>query len=85
MSDIKEGLSDIKEGSKVTCAYCKKEVAVQFVTDYNGTTAYNLTCFHRNAMCPTCHQLAKDVSDKISEVRKHCATCDPAEDEDDDE
>ncbi len=80
-------ISDIKEGSIVKCAFCKKETAVQFVSDYNGTTAYNLECFHRNAICPTCNEMAKDVSDKISEIQKHCVNCDPAidvDDEDDD-
>lgn len=81
MSDI----NDLKEGSTVKCAFCKKETTIQFISDYQGTTGYNLACFHRNAMCPTCHQLAKDVSDKISEVQKHCVNCDPViEDEDED-
>ncbi len=78
-----ETMTEIKEGSMVKCAYCKKDVAVQFVSEYGGTTAYNLTCFHRNTICPTCNEMAKDVSDKISEVQKLCITCDPAEDEDD--
>lgn len=80
-------MSEIKEGSTVKCAFCKKEGAVQFVTDYNGTNAYTLACFHRNALCPTCGQMAKDTSEIISEVHKHCATCDPplADDADEDE
>lgn len=76
-------MSEIKEGSIVKCAFCKKDVAVQFVKDYNGTNGYNLACFHRNALCPACGQLAKDVSDTISEVQKHCVTCDPALADDD--
>ncbi len=75
-------MTEIKEGSIVKCAFCKKDVAVQFINEYNGVSGYNLACFHRNALCPTCNQMAKDTSDKISEVRKHCATCDPAEEED---
>ena len=75
-------MTDIKEGSIVKCAYCKKDVAVQFVNQYDGINAYNLVCFHRNAFCPTCNQMAKDVSDTITKVEKLCATCDPAEDED---
>lgn len=77
-------MTDIKEGSIVKCAFCKKDVAVQFVSDYNGITAYNLACFHRNALCPTCNQMAKDVSDTIKEVKKYCVNCDPAEDNDED-
>lgn len=75
-------MSEIKEGSIVKCAFCKKDVAVQFVNEYGGVTAYNLVCFHRNALCPTCGQMARDVSDKIAEVQKHCATCDPPEADD---
>jgi hypothetical protein len=75
-------MTDIKEGSIVKCAFCKKDVAVNFVNEYNGINAYNLACFHRNALCPTCNQMAKDVSEKISEVQKHCANCDPAEEDD---
>ena len=70
-------MSDIKEGSVVKCAFCKKDGAVQFVSFYGGITAYSLACFHRNTLCPTCGQLAKDVSDSITEVHKHCTTCDP--------
>jgi peroxiredoxin len=77
-----EIMTDIKEGSIVKCAFCKKDVAVQFVSEYSGVNAYNLVCFHRNALCPTCGQMARDVSDKITEVQKHCATCDPAEEDD---
>lgn len=76
-------MTDIKEGSVVKCAFCKKESAVQFVIEYNGISAYNLKCFHRNALCPACGQMAKDVSDTITEVKKYCVTCDPAEDEED--
>lgn len=70
-------MSEIKEGSKVTCAFCKKDVEVQFVAEYEGINAYTLTCFHRNALCPTCGEMAKDVSDTIKEVHKYCVTCDP--------
>lgn len=70
-------MSDIKEGSTVKCAFCKKESAVQFITDYDGVNAYTLVCFHRNALCPTCGQMAKDISETISKVEKHCAACDP--------
>ncbi len=75
-------MSEIKEGSMVKCAFCKKEAAVQFVSEYSGITAYTLACFHRNTFCPTCGQIAKDISDLISEVQKHCVTCDPPLDDD---
>jgi hypothetical protein len=77
-----ENMTDIKEGSIVNCAFCKKEVAVQFVVENNSITAYNLACFHRNALCPTCGQMARDISETISEVKKHCLTCDPPLDDD---
>lgn len=75
-------MSEIKEGSIVKCAFCKKEVEVQFMGEYGGMTAYNLKCFHRNALCEGCGQMARDLSDTIKEVKKHCATCDPPLDED---
>lgn len=78
-------MTDIKEGSRVKCAFCKKDVEVQFVAEYQGVAAYSLTCFHRNTLCPTCNQMAKDVSDTISEVKKYCVTCDPPEEDDDDD
>lgn len=70
-------MSEIKEGSIVTCAFCKKEVEVQFIGEYDGMKAYNLKCFHRNALCDNCGQMARDVSDTIKEVHKHCVNCDP--------
>lgn len=72
-------MSEIKEGSKVTCAFCKKDVEVQFMAEYDGVTAYNLTCFHRNALCESCGKMAKDLSDEIKAVKKHCIECDGAE------
>ncbi len=75
-------MTELKEGSIVKCAFCKKDKAVQFVSEYNGVKAYNLTCFHRNTICPTCDQMAKDVSDSIKEVKTFCVACDPAEEED---
>lgn len=76
-------MSEIKEGSIVKCAFCRKEVAVQFMGEHEGLTAYNLTCFHRNALCPTCGQMARDISETIREVVKHCDNCDgPLEDDD---
>lgn len=77
-------MNEIKEGSVVKCAFCNKETAVQFVSDYNGVTAYNLACFHRNTVCPTCGGIARDISETISEIQKHCAACDPPLDDDED-
>ena len=75
-------MTEIKEGSIVKCAFCKKEVAVQYLAEYEGVQVYNLACFHRNALCPTCGNMAKDISEKISKVEKHCVTCDPPLDDD---
>ncbi|MEZ5428356.1 MAG: hypothetical protein R2747_18955 [Pyrinomonadaceae bacterium] len=78
-------MSEIKEGSIVKCAFCQKEVEVQFIGEHDGMKAYNLTCFHRNALCPTCGQMARDESETIKEVHVHCVTCDgPLYDDDDD-
>ncbi len=70
-------MDEIKEGTIVKFAFCRKEVAVQYLAEYNGTSVYNLACFHRNTLCGKCGQMAKDVSDVISKVEKHCADCDP--------
>ena len=75
-------MADLKEGSIVQCAFCKKEVAVKYTAEYEGTEVYNLACFHRNAFCSNCGKLAKDISETISQVVKHCADCDPAIEED---
>lgn len=78
-------MTNITEGSIVRCSFCRREVAVQFVSEYAGMTAYNLACFHRNTICETCGQICKDVSETIAEVKKHCVTCDPPLDDDDEE
>jgi hypothetical protein len=69
-------MTDIKEGSIVKCAYCRKDVKVNFVIEHDGEPAYSLSCFHRNTYCPTCHQMAKDDSETIREVVRFCETCD---------
>lgn len=76
---------DVKEGSIVKCAFCRKEVKVDHVIEHDGETAYSLSCFHRNTLCPTCHQMAKDVSEKTREVQRHCVECDGPLADDDDE
>lgn len=77
----------LEAGSAVTCGICGKETTVQFTTERIGGTAYDLTCFHRNAMCPNCNVLVRDDSDRIDTVLPLCRTCDPQAflDEDDDE
>jgi hypothetical protein len=70
-------MSVIKDGSIVNCAFCKKDVAVQYMAEYEGIRVYNLACFHRNTFCTNCNQMAKDVSETISKVEKHCVNCDP--------
>jgi hypothetical protein len=80
-------VSEIKEGSAVTCGMCGKETSVHFVTDRNGTLAYDLTCYHRNAICPTCGKLVKDASEDIHDVVPACRNCNPEmfQDDEDDE
>jgi hypothetical protein len=78
-------MNTITEGSSVTCGICGKDTKVHFVTDRQGTPAYDLLCFHRNAVCPTCGALVGDGSDSIQEVHPKCRTCNPEEFEDDDD
>ena len=78
-------METITEGSSVTCGMCGKQTTVNFVSDRQGTLAYDLHCFHRNAICPSCGKLAGDGSDTIHEVHPICRTCNPEEFEDDDE
>ena len=77
----------LKEGSAVTCGMCGKETSVHFVTDRSGTPAYDLNCYHRNAVCPGCGKLVKDASDDIHHVVPACRDCNPEmfEDDEDDE
>jgi DNA-directed RNA polymerase subunit RPC12/RpoP len=70
-------METITEGSAVTCGMCGKATEVHFVTDRNGTPAYDLKCYHRNAICPTCGKLVKDASDDIREVVPACPDCNP--------
>lgn len=76
---------DIKEGSAVTCGMCGKQTTVQFITDRQGTPAYDLMCYHRNAICPTCGKLVKDASEEIRSVVPACRDCNPEMFEDDDD
>lgn len=78
-------MTDIKEGSTVKCAYCRKDVQVSFVIEHDGEPAYSLSCLHRNTFCPTCNQMAKDDSEKIREVVRYCETCDGVREDDDDD
>ena len=80
-------MSEITEGTAVTCGICGKDTTVQFVTDRQGTHAYDLMCFHRNAVCSKCGNLVKDASEDIHAVVPACRDCNPEmfADEDDDE
>lgn len=75
-------MTEIKEGSTVKCAYCRKDVKVTIIVEHAGETAYNLACFHRNTFCRTCRQMAKDDSETLKEVVKFCETCDAVPGED---
>jgi hypothetical protein len=67
----------MKEGSAVICGMCGKETTVLFVTDRQGTAAYDLKCYHRNAVCPSCGKLVKDASEDVREVIPACRDCSP--------
>lgn len=70
-------METLTEGSAVTCGMCGKETTVNFVTDRQGTMAYDLKCFHRNAICPSCGKLVKDASDDVHQVVPACRECNP--------
>jgi hypothetical protein len=70
-------MDQITTGTAVTCGYCGKKTIVSFVTDRQGTEAYDLACLHRNAVCPTCGTLVRDSSDSIYEVQPACRDCNP--------
>ncbi|MGQ0540665.1 MAG: hypothetical protein ACT4O9_02295 [Blastocatellia bacterium] len=78
-------MNTIDVGNAVTCGICRKETTVQFVTEREGGTAYDLSCMHRNAVCEICQVLVKDDSDTILEVHPLCPTCNPEAFADDDE
>jgi len=72
-------------GSAVTCGICGRETSVMFTTERDGGMAYDLTCFHRNALCPNCNVLVRDDSDVVEKVAPLCRTCSPEAFEDDDD
>ena len=78
-------METIAAGSAVKCGYCGKETTVSFVTDRQGTNAYDLACLHRNAVCPTCGNLVRDDSDSIYNVQPACRDCNPQMFQEDDE
>lgn len=70
-------------GSAVTCGICGRETTVMFSTQREGGMSYDLTCRHRNALCPNCNVLVRDDSDAIGKVEPLCRTCSPGSFEDD--
>ncbi|HEY2867083.1 MAG TPA: hypothetical protein VGJ02_08325 [Pyrinomonadaceae bacterium] len=78
-------METLTEGSAATCGICGKQTTVHFVTDRKGTIAYDLKCYHRNAVCPICGKLVKDASEDIHEVVPACRDCNPEMFEDDDD
>jgi hypothetical protein len=77
-------MEKLKEGSKVTCGICSKETTVSIVTEREGVAAYDLVCWHRNAICPKCGELVRDASEVVQEIHPHCEKCDgPYYDDDD--
>jgi hypothetical protein len=70
-------MEGIDVGSSITCGICEKETKVQFITEREGGTAYDLECMHRNAVCPTCDTFVRDDSDTVQKVEPLCRTCNP--------
>ncbi len=69
----------MNEGSAVTCGLCGKETTVLFITERTGGKSYDLKCFHRNAICPSCGELARDTSETLDVVQPLCGVCQPEE------
>lgn len=67
------------EGSAVTCGYCGKETSVNFIMERENGASYDLKCFHRNGVCPTCGALARDISEELEKVQPLCGVCDADE------
>lgn len=76
---------ELEVGSEVTCGICKKATTVSLITDREGTLAYDLKCWHRNAICSKCGDLVRDASEVVQRVEPHCVNCDGPLDDDDDE
>ena len=72
-------------GSAVTCGICGRETTVMFTAEREGGLSYDLTCRHRNALCPNCNKLVRDDSDAIGKIEPLCRTCNPEAFENDDE
>lgn len=78
-------MKELEIGTEVTCDICKKETTVSFISEREGTKAYDLKCWHRNAFCPKCGDLVRDASETVQEVHPHCTKCDGPLDEDEDD
>lgn len=79
-------MGELEVGSDVTCGICGKETTVTLISERLGTKAYDLKCWHRNAICPKCGDLVRDASEVVQEVHPHCVNCDGSlYDDDDDE
>ncbi len=79
-------MSTLEVGTKVKCGICGKDTEVTLVSERLGTPAYDLKCWHRNAVCPSCGELVRDKSETVQEVHPHCEKCDgPFYDDDDEE
>lgn len=78
-------MANLEIGSAVVCGICKKDTTVTQISEREGTTAYDLKCWHRNAICPKCGEMARDASDTVQQVVPHCEKCDGPFYEDDDD
>ena len=74
-----------ESGSAVTCGICNSNTTVMFTSEREGGLSYDLTCRHRNALCPNCNVLVRDDSDAIGKVVPLCRKCDPEAFKEDDE
>lgn len=78
-------MGELQAGDTVTCGICRKETTVSLVSERIGVKAYDLKCWHRNAICPKCGDLVRDASEVVQEVVPHCEKCDGPLYDDDDE
>ncbi len=78
-------MKEYKEGDAVACGMCRRDTTVTIVTEREGGTAYDLKCWHRNAICPTCGDLARDKSEVVQKIEPHCDKCDGPFYDDEDE
>lgn len=68
-------MANLEIGSAAVCGICGKDTTVTQISEREGTLAYDLNCWHRNAFCPECGKLVRDASDTVQKVVPHCEDC----------